>query len=64
MKFWLFRRVSGSGTAAPGHSADRVMSIESLEHIVRNRMRMILRHTGLVAVIGTLVVISGVWAAF
>jgi len=64
MKFWLFRRVSGSGTAAPGHSADRVMSIESLEHIVRNRMRMILRHTWLVAVIGTLVVISGVWAAF
>jgi len=40
------------------------MSIESLEHIMRNRMRMILRHTWLVAVIGTLVVIGAVWAAF
>src|SRR5262249_37846602 len=64
MKFWLFRRVSGSGTAAPSHSTDRVMSIESLEHIVRNRMRMILRHTWLVALIGTLGVIGSVWAAF
>ncbi|HET8920616.1 MAG TPA: TAXI family TRAP transporter solute-binding subunit [Xanthobacteraceae bacterium] len=40
------------------------MSIESLEHIMRNRLRTILRHTWLVAVIGTLVVIGGVWAAF
>ena len=40
------------------------MSIESLEHIMRNRMRMILRHTWLVAVLGTLVVIGAVWAAF
>jgi len=40
------------------------MSIESLEHIMRNRMRMILRHTWLVAVIGTLVVIGSVWTAF
>ena len=41
-----------------------VMNIESLEHVVRNRLRMILRHTWLVAVIGTLVVIGAVWAAF
>ncbi|MBO0716332.1 MAG: ABC transporter substrate-binding protein, partial [Rhizobiales bacterium] len=40
------------------------MSIESLEHVMRNRMRMILRHTWLVAVIGTLAVIGAVWAAF
>ena len=40
------------------------MSIESLEHIMRNRMRTILRHTWLVAVLGTLVVIGAVWAAF
>ena len=40
------------------------MSIESLEHIMRNRMRMILRHTWLVAVLSTLVVIGSVWAAF
>ena len=64
MKFWLFRRASSARTAAHGQSADRVMSIESLEHIMRNRMRMILRHTWLLAVIGTLVVIGAVWAAF
>ena len=40
------------------------MTIESLEHIMRNRMRTILRHTWLVAVVGTLVVIGAVWAAF
>ena len=67
MKFWLFRRASSARTAAPGQSADRVMNvmnIESLEHVVRNRLRMILRHTWLVAVIGTLAVIGAVWAAF
>ena len=40
------------------------MSIESLEHIMRNRLRMILRHTWLVAVLGTLAVIGAVWGAF
>ncbi len=40
------------------------MSIESLEHIVRSRMRMLLRHTWLLAVTGTLAVIGAVWAAF
>ncbi len=40
------------------------MNIESLEHIMRNRLRMILRHTWLVAVLGTLAVIGTVWAAF
>jgi TRAP transporter TAXI family solute receptor len=64
MKFWLFRRASSARTAAHGQSADRVMNIESLEHIMRNRMRMILRHTWLVAVVGTLLVIGAVWAAF
>jgi TRAP-type uncharacterized transport system substrate-binding protein len=64
MKFWLFRRASRAGTAAHGQSADRVMNIESLEHIVRNRLRMILRHTWLVAVLGTLGMIGAVWAAF
>src|ERR1700756_1708335 len=64
MKFWLFRRASSAGTATHGQSADRPMSIESLEHIMRNRLRTILRHSWLVAVIGTLAVIGGVWAAF
>ena len=64
MKYWLFRRASRAGTAAHGQSADRVMSIESLEHIMRNRLRMFLRHTWLVAVLGTLGVIGAVWATF
>jgi TRAP transporter TAXI family solute receptor len=64
MKFWLFRRATRAGTAAHGQSADRVMSIESLEHVMRNRLRMILRHTWLVAVLGTLAVIGAVWGAF
>lgn len=64
MKFWLFRRVSAAETAARGQPADRIMSIESLEHIMRNRMRMVLRHTWLVAVVGAVAVIGAAWAAF
>ena len=40
------------------------MSIESLEHMMRNRMRMVLRHTWLLAVSGTLLLVAAVWAAF
>jgi DNA-binding transcriptional LysR family regulator len=40
------------------------MSLESLEHIVRNRMRTLLRHTWLVAILGTLAVAGAVWAVF
>ena len=64
MKLWLFRRVSGRGSSPDNQSADRIMSIESLEHIMRNRLRMVLRHTWFVAVIATLVVIGAAWAAF
>jgi ABC-type nitrate/sulfonate/bicarbonate transport system substrate-binding protein len=40
------------------------MSLESLEHSVRNRMRTFLRHTWLVAILGTLAVAGAVWAVF
>jgi TRAP transporter TAXI family solute receptor len=40
------------------------MSIESLEHMVRNRVRLFLRHTWLVAILGTLILASAVWAGF
>jgi len=40
------------------------MSIESLEHSVRNRLRVVLRHTWFLAVIATLVVIGAAWAIF
>ncbi|HEY1983134.1 MAG TPA: TAXI family TRAP transporter solute-binding subunit, partial [Xanthobacteraceae bacterium] len=39
------------------------MSIESLEHMVRNRVRLFLRHTWLVAICGTLILLGAVWAA-
>jgi ABC-type nitrate/sulfonate/bicarbonate transport system substrate-binding protein len=64
MKLWLFRRRSGATQAAGGSSADRTMSIESLEHIMRNRMRTFLRHSWLVAILGTLAVGAAVWALF
>jgi len=40
------------------------MSIESLEHIVRSRVRMFLRHTWFVTVLGSIIIGGGVWAAF
>ncbi|HEY3791849.1 MAG TPA: hypothetical protein VGM09_08460, partial [Bradyrhizobium sp.] len=40
------------------------MSIGSLEHMMRNRFRMFLRHTWLVTVLGTIVLVGLVWAAF
>jgi TRAP-type uncharacterized transport system substrate-binding protein len=39
------------------------MSYESLEHVVRSRVRMFLRHTGLVTILGTLLLSAAVWAA-
>ena len=39
------------------------MSYESLEHVVRSRVRMFLRHTWLVTILGTLLVGVAVWAA-
>jgi TRAP-type uncharacterized transport system substrate-binding protein len=40
------------------------MSIESLEHIVRNRLRLFLRHTWLVAILGTVLIVAAVAAGF
>ena len=39
------------------------MSYESLEHVVRSRVRMFLRHTWLVTILGTLLLGAAVWAA-
>src|ERR1051325_1398430 len=39
------------------------MSYESLEHVVRSRVRMFLRHTWLVTTLGTLLLGAAVWAA-
>ncbi len=60
MRFWLsrsFGRGSGtsSATAAAGRSSGRTMGIESLEHTMRSKVRMFLRHTWLVTIIGTII---------
>jgi TRAP-type uncharacterized transport system substrate-binding protein len=68
MRFWLFRRfgkVSGSSAAAAhGPASGYAMSIGSLEHMVRSRVRMFLRHTWLVTLTGTVVIGAAVWAGF
>ncbi|MDR3420320.1 MAG: TAXI family TRAP transporter solute-binding subunit [Xanthobacteraceae bacterium] len=66
MKLWLawnFGRGKKTDAAA-AHTSARPMSMESLEHIVRSRVRMFLRHTWLVTVLGSIVLGGGVWAAF
>ena len=65
MRLWLFRRSGrGSGADSAGSSSGRSMSIGSLEHLMRNRFRMFLRHTWLVTILGTIVLGGVVWAAF
>jgi TRAP-type uncharacterized transport system substrate-binding protein len=63
MRLWLFRRSSGDSGAA-GRSLGKAMNIGSLEHIMRNRVRMFLRHTWLVTILGTIVLAGIVWLAF
>ena len=65
MRLWLSRR-SGrlDATDLAGHSSGRSMSIGSLEHLMRNRFRMFLRHTWLVTILGTIGFGGVVWAAF
>ena len=59
MRFWLARRLGGAGgTAESGHASGRTMSIESLEHMVRNRVRTFLRHTLLVTILGTILLVA------
>jgi TRAP-type uncharacterized transport system substrate-binding protein len=60
MKLWLSRRFGLAGGTnesadAPGHPLSRTMHIESVEHVVRNRVRTLLRHTLLVTILGTIV---------
>ena len=40
------------------------MSIESLEHMVRSRVRMFLRHTWLVTILGTIALAAALWTGF
>src|SRR6516225_4703561 len=64
MRFWLFRRARTANEDAFVASAGRAtMSYESLEHMVRSRVRMFLRHIWLVTILGTLLLGAAVWAA-
>jgi TRAP-type uncharacterized transport system substrate-binding protein len=66
MKLWLaqrFGRTKMPDIATQGQSSAKPVST-SLEHIVRNRVRMFLRHTWLVTILGTLVLAGGVWEVF
>ena len=64
MRFWLFRRArTATEDVLPGRALGRTMSYESLEHVVRSRVRMFLRHTWLVTILGTLLLGATVWAA-
>jgi TRAP-type uncharacterized transport system substrate-binding protein len=69
MRFWLSRRFgkdggTGSTAAAAGRSSGRIMSYESLENMVRSRVRMFLRHTWLATIVGTIALVGGLWGAF
>jgi hypothetical protein len=57
MRFWLFRRArTANEDVLPGRAL-------SLEHVVRSRVRMFLRHTWLVTILGALLLGAAVWAA-
>jgi TRAP-type uncharacterized transport system substrate-binding protein len=63
MKLWLARMFGRSSkadasTEASGHAAGKGVRIESIEHMVQSRMRAFLRHTWLVTILGTLVLVG------
>lgn len=65
MRLWLARHLGRSGVGADGETTSRpsgiAVSIESLEHMVRNRVRTFLRHTWLVTILGTIVLGGLIW---
>ncbi|HML08219.1 MAG TPA: TAXI family TRAP transporter solute-binding subunit [Xanthobacteraceae bacterium] len=63
---WRYGRVGRAFTslAATSRASGKTMRIESLEHIVRSRVRMFLRHTWLATILGTVILAGGLWAAF
>jgi len=67
MRLWLSQRFgrkggTSSSSGTTGHLSGTAMSIESLEHMVRSRVRIFLRHTWLVAILGTMILGASVWA--
>ena len=61
MKLWLVQRFRRTRQPRPthgttGHTPAMGFSLVSLEHRVRHRIRLFLRHTWLVAILGTLII--------
>ena len=63
MKLWLAERFGWikPSDGSSGHAPGRAISIESLEHVVRNRVRTFLRHTWMVTILGTLILAVALW---
>lgn len=64
MRLWLFRRSRGAAGTGADFAVHDHMTIGSLEHAVRNRVRLFLRHTWLVAILGTVALAACLWAGF
>jgi TRAP-type uncharacterized transport system substrate-binding protein len=66
MRLWLAQRFGLAGKTASSAVAGHTLSknIESLEHAVRSRVRLFLRNTWLVAILGTVVLTACFWASF
>jgi TRAP-type uncharacterized transport system substrate-binding protein len=62
MKLWLAQRFR---LTSPDRSSGGALSknFESLEHTVRNKVRVFLRNTWLITMFGTIILGGGVWAA-
>ncbi len=69
MRLWLAQRFGRTGktlssASAPGVAAGKGARIELLEHLVRSRARMFLRHTWFVTILGTVILAGAVWLVF
>jgi hypothetical protein len=69
MRLWLAERFGwpGGANSSSGHSsslAGKTVSLGSLEHIVRSRVRLFLQHTWLATILGSLLLGGTVWVAF
>ena len=56
MKLWLARLFGRTNAAeSPGHAAGAGAGIGPIEHLVQSRIRVFLRHTWLVTILGTMI---------
>lgn len=68
MKLWLWQRLGRNKESEPrsgaaAHALTDAMNLEAVGHTVRNRLRAFLRHTRLVTVLGTIILLGLIWAA-